>query len=574
MLSQIKKSIMQLYFMGDRWSLDLIESLTRELLEMFPKEYNKWNEMYWFYFRMAYILIYYTRNVQAKGEYSAAFTMLYVWYTYYPQIALNILDWLVWPSPKPLGCWKDMKLFADYVFNKTNQPKHPLIMKCVFLLNRQLKRDQNALYSNVAKWIPREKSKYGWLFEVLALDWCHMLDDNCMLKIGVSICDPEYQLKKWKAISCAKKKYRKVVSKLSKELGVTEISMCNNWQSTDTTKVNIETLHKHKMMFTDIFKNKSSMHQKKAYEIYNHFANHYVYSEFKQYNPLPPVKSKGGMGGNKHLYKLLKWVDGLESKDVELSKSVFCDTLIVNQKVLPEYCDTKNRIDFTNRMWRGVCVCTPTLVNVLPILDMSLMMFEHLDVWQSALSLACLVAAKSTLASRILIMDHICTWLNVDKYIHALYKMEHKINSVSAKTNRSLESAVNVLAESFLKSKMKYEDIETLTLVFFSNSFEENEHDKIQHLYNNYFKSQQVDIPPLPHIVFWNVGGAQHLPSKYDISRVSWMSGNTTAGLEVFENMQYKSRRIMNPFQSMCNTLLDKKYTDIFFSIVPMNANI
>jgi hypothetical protein len=569
MLTKLKNAIMKLYFMGDRWSLDLVESTTHELLDAFPKEYNKWNEIHWFYFRIAYTLIYHTRNLQAKGEYDATYTMIYVWYSYYPQIALNILEWLVWPSPTQFGCWKDMKHFANYVLSKTDEPKHPLIMKCVKILNLQLKRDQTVQETNVAKWIPREKSKYGWIFELLALDWCHMFDENYMLKFGVSMSDPEYQMKKWKAISGAKKRYRKVVSKLSRELGVTEIAMCNNWKSIDTTKVNFETLHKHRKIFTNIFENKTSMYQKKAYELYNHFAKHYVSCyELKSYSP-PHTKSKGGMGGNKHLYKLMKWVDGLETKDAELSKSVFSDTMIVNQSVLPEYCDTKNQIDFTNRIWRSVCVSTPTMVNVLPILDMSLFMFEHQDVWQTALSLACLVAAKSTLASRILVMDHISTWVNVDKDIHALFKMEHKINRVSGKTNRSVESVVNVLAESFLKSKMKAEDIESLTLVFFSNSFEENEHDKIHKIYTEYFVSQQAIVPPLPHIVYWNVGGACQLPSKYDTSRVSWMSGTTTAGLDVFTNLQSKSRRIMNPFQNMCNTLLDPKYTEIFFSIVP-----
>lgn len=580
-MEYIQQKIELLYYIGDRWSIDQIETELGQLLRLgFPRKWELWDEKHWYYFRLLFTTIFYTRDVKMKGEYTASYTMIYVLHQYYPELAMSAVEWLVYTDnetgvPK-YGCWKDMKKLAHYVYTKTHNIRHPLIQKCVGLLNDELRNGT----SNVAKWIPREKSKHGWMFEWLALDWLNLLDSNMYLKLPFSIENPDFQTKKWKVINGAKRTYRKCVSEKNRLLNTTEIYMCNDRAHIVPENVNLTTLHKNMNSLTNSFNNKTLLHNKKAFEIYSWVSKYYnqqhhrLYGSILGYETYLSKQYQGGMGKNRHMNTYSKLATKLGVEDVRFGDTLFRNILEIDidQTELKKYCDVKNSIDLLNREWLYICEKCDMLYNVLPILDMSLTMFQHNnEPWNNALSLACLIASKSTLGGRILVMDHVPTWVNVDNQKQWLVKMANKVNGVNGKTRKSVESTITILAESLLCSKMTHDNIENLVFVFLSDMLfdfgEETLHSTISKIYNDYFISHNEPVPPLPHIVYWNVGGATTLPCDIYQTRVSIVGGNTNTLLHVLDNVQSKSRRQMNPFQYMCNILTNRRYTDVFESV-------
>jgi len=139
-----------------------------------------------------YALIGYIRDIlYGKGKRDVAYMFIWVWYQYLPLLAkqalfscVNIRDITKNKWVRPYGSWKDIKLFAEYVYKRTNNKNHELIEYCVSLFVREIhkislrcedntkvvqnEQTQN-YYSYLAlKWCPRERSRSKWLFQRIA----------------------------------------------------------------------------------------------------------------------------------------------------------------------------------------------------------------------------------------------------------------------------------------------------------------------------------------------------------------------------------------------------------------------
>ena len=167
-----------------------------------------------------------------KGFCDSTYKLIYILHHYYPLFAMYVLRELVCPYYNKVynynnekytmkivtvGSWKDMKKMCDVVYKKTNDENHPLILYCCSLLLIQLDNDIQSIkkkknISLVAKWFPREKSKYKWLFYKLA----NIFYDMHFTKSKIN------QTQKYK-------KLRKVISSLNKQLHTIEIYQCSNY---------------------------------------------------------------------------------------------------------------------------------------------------------------------------------------------------------------------------------------------------------------------------------------------------------------------------------------------------------
>lgn len=117
--------------------------------------------------------------------------------------------------------WKDIKYFCQFCLQKTGLYTHPLILFSVSILEQQLKIDwhlyttKNNLYlSYAAKWAPREKTKYNWIFTILVTSYYGY----------INIFTPKNSTTK--ALNKSKMNMRKLLSTLNKELNTVEIKMC------------------------------------------------------------------------------------------------------------------------------------------------------------------------------------------------------------------------------------------------------------------------------------------------------------------------------------------------------------
>jgi hypothetical protein len=94
------------------------------------------------------------------------------------------------------------------------------------------------IMSFVAKWAPREKSKFGWMFDRLAQQYCALYLDK-----------DEY-IAKNDNIDKKKRYYRKLVSRLNRELDTVQIKQCSNrWADINPENVSITTMMKQNKAF-------------------------------------------------------------------------------------------------------------------------------------------------------------------------------------------------------------------------------------------------------------------------------------------------------------------------------------
>ena len=117
------------------------------------------------------------------------------------------------------------------------------------LINEQLKKDEENYLNNsksislVAKWIPRENSKFKWLFILLSSDYYSVY-------LNSSHDNKSYI----KALTKCKCSYRQLISTLNKDLSTPEVIMCNSeWKNIDFGKMGSCSLAKNKNAFLGVF---------------------------------------------------------------------------------------------------------------------------------------------------------------------------------------------------------------------------------------------------------------------------------------------------------------------------------
>jgi len=159
------------------------------------------------YLQLLYKLIAHTRDIYGKGERDLSYMMIFIWYNHYPNHAVHALTCL-----NSVGCWKDIKYFCKWLRDHSDLGiDHPLILESIKIMNRQFNIDrQNGTCSMVAKWMPRESSAFGWLYEKMFSDWITTLPEEPSLR----------------------KKYRTEMSALNRRLDTPQIKQCEKKWST------------------------------------------------------------------------------------------------------------------------------------------------------------------------------------------------------------------------------------------------------------------------------------------------------------------------------------------------------
>jgi hypothetical protein len=221
----LKSCITNLYFILHRNQEDSVRLLIREIFtHLIISNRNE------FYESLLRRIVIHTRNIQnGKGERTVFYVCVFEWFSYNQDQAIDIIDYLVYKSAyietsnveytkeerdeinrrtsefkhTPYGSWRDIRAIAEYVY-QTENADHPLIQYCILLMNHQLTKDyfnfriDSGIISNVVKWIPRERSKWKWMFDALVEKW------------------PDTPFRENKNKSCMK--YRKMCSSLNAHL--------------------------------------------------------------------------------------------------------------------------------------------------------------------------------------------------------------------------------------------------------------------------------------------------------------------------------------------------------------------
>jgi hypothetical protein len=126
------------------------------------------------------------------------------------------------------------------------------------------------------------------------------------------------------------------------------------------------------------------------------------------------------------------------------------------------------QMELLNKQWEHFVKHCEEMDVILPVIDMSLAMSG--DAMYHAMGMACVVAQKSKIRNRVLILDHVPTWVNGDDsadFISIIHAIEMSVNS---HTSRNVEQLFT-----FLLGQISSEDVfvgyPKITLMIFSNEW-------------------------------------------------------------------------------------------------------
>jgi len=204
---------------------------------------------------ISYLIGYVRDPVYGMGERDLTYVLICTLYKYDPVQAMYAVRMITEniDDSGPIGSWADIKYFCEYVRTSPfvfPKDKDVMIDTAIGLLVHQLKKDRGAwnsamgkylqikradpntlverpvgreVMSLAAKWTPREKSKFGWIFS-------HVIST-----FGGNISERDF---------------RRMLSALNRELDTVQIKQCaGRWAEIEPDSVSITTLSRQRRAF-------------------------------------------------------------------------------------------------------------------------------------------------------------------------------------------------------------------------------------------------------------------------------------------------------------------------------------
>jgi len=509
---------------------DLKYKLSSSSTSIFEKEVTR------AYLSILYRMIGHTRDIiDGKGEYTLTYMMIHTWYEFYPELACFALKCLVDLGDKNIhqyGSWKDIKYFCEYCKNNGASIDHPLIQYAIKLTNEQLRNDSNESGNNislVAKWIPREKSSFNWLYQALACDYYS--------EFLVTANNPE---KGQRAILKCKTQYRKLLSELNKKIDTLQIKQCaKTWSTIDFDKVTSISLSKQKKAFLNTKKNGEVKYPYDNDRIL--CAEHF----------------------NDHIQRSIKGEIEMKGKRIGLNNfTKQALGLLDNSKITP---NIQLEIDLLNSQWINNSTQTGNLGNMIAMVDVSGSMDG--DPLYAAIALGIRVAEKSILGKRVMTFSSNPKWVNLEPYNDFVSQVK-ALNSAEWGMNTNFHKALDMILDAIIENNMKPEDVQDLMLVIFSDmqidcadrSSKTELYDSIKEKYSE--AGIRVHGKPYkpPHIVFWNLRSTSGFPTLSTQSNVSMMSGFSPSLLNLFCEQGLEALQSCTPWSQLEKSLENERY--------------
>jgi hypothetical protein len=539
--NNIREKILQLSFQlvrTDKNNIKHLSIILKDLLSNLKQNVNSTiiveKELARGYLSILYRMIGHTRDIiDGKGEYNLTYMMIYTWFEFYPQLALFALRCLVKNEDKNVhqyGSWKDIKYFCEYCRSRGAHVFHPLIHYAIILMNVQLKTDYDNYckgskdISLVAKWVPREKSTFGWLYESLATSY--------FIEYMETANTDE---RKKKAILKCKTGYRKIIAHMNRVIDTLQVKQCaNNWSSIDFNNVTSISVSKQKKAFLNVNKKGETKYpdRKDRIECADHFTN--------------------------HVQRAIK--DGTEVKGKRVGMADFTKQAID----LMVHHNNQTEIDLLNSQWRDNASQTGALGKMIPMVDVSGSMEG--DPMNVAIALGIRIAEKSIIGKRALTFSAKPTWVNLEPYpdffsqVKALRRAEWGMNT-------NFHAALDTILDAIIQNKMEPEDVQDLVLVILSDMQMDVADRNGLIVYDNIkLKYEQAGMrvhgKPYkpPHILFWNLRSTSGFPSLSSQPNASMMSGFSPALLNLFCDQGLDALQSCTPWSLLERSLENDRY--------------
>lgn len=467
------------------------------------------------YLDLFYRLVVHTRDIfYGKGEHDLFYVLLYELYKVFPSLAVFLIYQI-----ENFGAWRDIKYLCLYVKEHSKyKSKDGLIKVCIELVNSTLKKDLDkwkcfgnncpcSLISSIAKWIPREKPRFKWLFDLLVIHWSNHYERWRL--DSVSKNDSKYE----NALNKCKKIYRKNLSKLNKFLDTTEIKQCSQrWDEIDPTNISKFTIAKQFRLFLS------------CYQINN--SSDSSISEIK--NNIYKMKCS-----QKYIEKIIRNPNPTSSPNsfvidfptiIQLPVSYYVKEafrIIKN----PDSKFYKEECILLNHKWEHYIKSQQyTFTNILPILDISYKMQENdAESFYVGIGFSLLIAQKSTFGKRILCLENNPSWINLDECTDFISMIENFSEHIRSHNNTSFsfECGIDLLGEAISKSKY---NCKNMKIVLFSNGFSSLNIDNFFGYFENHLSSKI-------RLIFWNLSKKE----VFDIVERVYMNALLISGFSSYQ---------------------------------------
>jgi hypothetical protein len=558
--NDINEKIVQFFFQLVRCSsLDTISKQHLQILMQLKNRESQFKNQ----FTMMYKLIAQTRDiVNGKGEQQLAYMQVFNFYNCgYEELAYKSFEKMVFiDNSHPYGSWKDVKYICKYIKNNTIENessirKHPLIVNCCSKIVEQIKKDYSEYrkweaskeeygslnISLAARWVPREKSAFGWVNAIIAelmfpelfhVNMPKHVFDMCLLK--------------------AKIRLKKMYTPLNKYLETVQINQCGkDWTSINFNNVTSCTMRKQSKAFLNVDKkNSQRSSDDDRIRCANNFKSH-----------LEAAKS------DSNNYK----VRGRRCGVGELTRDAMM-------------CSNSSEIDRINLQWEDNRKNNMGLGNIIPCCDTSgSMECDNMTPFVNAvgLSIRASEVVDDAFKNRILTFSNKPRWIQLNDSQTFVEKVKTVKYCSDWGMNTNIRAMFDLIISIIIENEIHPSKVENLTLAIFSdmqidsavkidynsgitdfNDYMNTLYDDIrQQFYQVGMKSKfQTPYSP-PHIVFWNLRLTNGFPVISTEKNVSMLSGYSSQLLNIFCNKGIDAIRESTPQKLLSDILDHERYS-------------
>jgi len=519
-----------------------------------------------------YKLVAYTRDIKrGKGEYKLSYalisTLAHINLEFNGistmDMAKNALYYFVYPLNKkdthPYGSWKDIKYFCDFWIENEYDLESSILAFAFGLISQQIHNDfkiicdykfnsnvENPTISLAAKWVPREKSKFGYLYDSIVM---HYFTYSNYIQQKSAGSNETGNIVVKNVTNEHKKLFRQITSLLNKYLKTTQIFQCNNeWDKINFSKVTSITHFKQKNAFLKTT-NKNGVTNKGKIKCAINYKKYILQTNGNKTNYVSP-------------YDFVKQGMKLLHKDKN-------DTDVILLNILWE----KNKEYHKMKKY-----------NILPIIDMTYNMELNKNVpLYSAMGLGIRISELSHQKNTIITISEkpvVVVFNDTDLFMDKLKKIFNVLDecNISFGVDGNIYHSFNLLLQNCILNKMPQKQISAMNIVILSDMqtseiVDDNttEHDmfkclneKIVDKFNDAGKKSIGESYKCPHIMYWNMRSTNGFPynssTKTNISLISGMNFNNLRdmGANIENSVYYKKQKYMLKSSKERNIIIHK----------------
>jgi hypothetical protein len=500
-------------------------------------------------------LVCHIRDIEeGKGEYELSYALLVniFLYTKNHQLIIDVMKHFVdsnlfknKSNKHSYGSWKDIKYFCDYlqknapVFCINETDKNLIINGMVSLHIEQIKDDLvnydlNQTISLAAKWVPREKSKFSWLYITYLEQFFKKEDKSPNLKLGNSY-------------NYFASKFRKSVSLLNKYLKTPQIFLCcKEWKNLDFDNVSGITINKQYKAFMNINRNKNKELEQSHRDDEDRKKCKINFMEFMN---LVKIGEKSINARQINLGQLVG--DGFEAIMKNDTDMKFVINTMFNEYV--------NQINIPN--------------NYLVISDNSSSIRLDKESYNNLLGLSIVLAHNCKYGKRIMAFGNRSAWINLDGK-NTLCDYLETIKSYEFHRGSNIGYTLDLLIESFNNHNIPLEEIQKMKLFILSDMQVENEEGLLNTTLMMLIKSKFTELSLsksknkndiiTPQLIFWNFNNYSGFPSLYNLENSIMISGYNLNLISKCVSSSFVHFTFWTPYDFLENILNKERYDFCF----------